>query len=198
MPLQSGDNECLRRMKRTYTIEKYKSIIDGVREKIPNVAVTTDMIVGFCGETEEEFQSTLQAFRDIEFDQAYMFAYSPRHSTESWEWEDDVPHLSKQRRLRELIDLQNIISRDKKSPSRGRALSTCWSKGVSDRDPGRLIGRTRTNKLVIFPGGIERFPAGSYVEVETNEAFLWGFVGEATQPLDVAVRPRTLMELSVL
>src|SRR4028118_1511354 len=81
MPLQSGDNECLKRMKRTYTVEKYQGIIEKVRERIPNVAITTDLIVGFCGETEEEFANTAKTVREIGFDNAYMFAYSPRHST---------------------------------------------------------------------------------------------------------------------
>jgi tRNA-2-methylthio-N6-dimethylallyladenosine synthase len=197
LPLQSGDNTCLRRMKRTYTIEKFRGIIEGIREKIPNVAVTTDTIVGFCGETEEEFQNTLKAFRDIQFDQAYMFAYSPRHSTESWEWQDDVPHEVKQRRLRELIDLQNVIARDKNRQRVGERVEVLV-EGVSDRDPSRLMGRTRTNKLVLFPATLEQYPRGSYVEVETKEGYLWGFVGEATQALSFSNRPRTLLELSVL
>jgi tRNA-2-methylthio-N6-dimethylallyladenosine synthase len=197
LPLQSGDNTCLRRMKRTYTIEKYRAIIDGIREKIPNVAVTTDMIVGFCGETDAEFENTLQAFRDIQFDQAYMFAYSPRHTTESWEWPDDVPHEIKQRRLRQLIDLENDIARDKNRGRVGERVEVLV-EGVSDRDPNRLTGRTRTNKLVIFPGSLEQQARGSYVEVETKEAFLWGFVGEQTRSLEASNRPHTLMELSVL
>jgi tRNA-2-methylthio-N6-dimethylallyladenosine synthase len=112
MPLQSGDNDCLRRMKRTYTVEKYRRIVNRVRERVPNVAITTDLIVGFCGETEDEFQNTLKAVREIGFDQAFMFAYSPRHTTEAWNWPDDVPARVKQRRLRELIDLQNEVGRD--------------------------------------------------------------------------------------
>jgi tRNA-2-methylthio-N6-dimethylallyladenosine synthase len=194
MPLQSGDNDCLRRMKRTYTIEKYRAIVDAVREKIPHVAVTTDAIVGFCGESEDEFQNTLKAFRDIQFDQAYMFAYSPRHSTVAWEWSDDVAPETKSRRLSELIALQNEIGRDK-----NRALlhqkTEVLVEGKSDKDATRLQGRSRTNKLVIFPGELENYPVGSLVEVETQEAFLWGFVGQAMSTPKRAAPPKMLIEL---
>jgi len=197
MPMQSGSNSCLSRMKRTYSIEKYKGIIEAVRERIPNVAVTTDAIVGFCGESEEEFQETLQAFRDIRFDQAYTFAYSPRHSTTAWDWEDDVPHAVKMRRLRELIDLQNEIARDI-NRSRVGQTEQVLVEGPSDKNPDNLAGRTRTNKLVIFPGDVADFPVGSIVEVQTREGFLWGFTGEASRALEIAQRPRTILELSMV
>jgi tRNA-2-methylthio-N6-dimethylallyladenosine synthase len=182
LPLQSGDDDCLRRMKRTYTIEKYRRIIDRVREKIPDVAVTTDTIVGFCGETEAEFQNTLKAFREIEFDQAFMFAYSPRHTTAAWGWPDDVPAIEKQRRLSELIALQNEIARDKNRRRTGENVEVLV-EGRSDKDAARLIGRTRTNKLVVFPGDLETYPIGSLVEVATREAYLWGFSGQAQHAL---------------
>jgi tRNA-2-methylthio-N6-dimethylallyladenosine synthase len=184
-------------MKRTYTIEKYRRIIDQIREKIPNVAVTTDMIVGFCGETEAEFENTLEAFRQIQFDQAFMFAYSPRHTTESWNWPDDVPAETKQRRLAELIALQNEIARDKNRKRVGER-EEVLVEGVSNKDASRLMGRTRTNKLVLFPGSLDDYAVGSLVEVETKEAFLWGFVGEATRALGEMNRPRTLMQLQMV
>ena len=197
LPLQSGDNDCLKRMKRTYTIEKYRRIIDSIREKIPAVSVTTDAIVGFCGESEEEFQGTLRAFEEIQFDQAYMFAYSPRHSTEAWDWADDVPHEIKQRRLRELIDLQNHLAREKNRALVGGTYEVLV-EGVSDKDAARLMGRTRGNKLVLFPGEIENYPAGSFVEVQTREGFLWGFVGEAKIVVARPAAPRKIIELSVV
>ena len=196
LPLQSGDNECLRRMKRTYTIEKYRRIIDSIREKIPGVAVTTDTIVGFCGETEAEFENTLTAFREIEFDQAFMFAYSPRHTTAAWDWEDDVPAAEKQRRLVALIELQNHIGREKNRRLTGNTYEVLV-EGKSDKDPTRLMGRTRTNKLVLFPGDLETYPAGSLLEVATQEAFLWGFVGAATRIVSQPVAPRAIIELKV-
>lgn len=195
LPLQSGDNDCLRRMKRTYTIEKYTGIIEQVRAKIPNVAVTTDVITGFCGETEAEFQHTLDAFRAIEFDQAFMFAYSPRHTTAAWDWPDNVPAQVKQERLARLIELQNDIGREKNRRRVGEAVEVLV-EGVSDKDASRLMGRTRTNKLVLFPGDLHTYPAGSFVEVATREAFLWGFVGEATTVLSAPPRASMLIELT--
>ncbi|MDQ3813916.1 MAG: MiaB/RimO family radical SAM methylthiotransferase, partial [Armatimonadota bacterium] len=197
LPLQSGDNNCLRRMKRTYTIEKYRRIIDSIREKIPQVAVTTDTIVGFCGETEEEFQNTLRAFREIEFDQAFMFAYSPRHTTEAWDWANDVSPAEKQRRLAQLIELQNHIAREKNRRLVGQHYEVLV-EGRSDKDATRLMGRTRTNKLVIFPGDLETYPAGSFVEVATREAYLWGFAGAVTRMLGQPARPQTFIELTAV
>ncbi len=197
MPLQSGDNDCLRRMKRTYTIEKYRDIVEAVREKMPNVTVTTDAIVGFCGESEDEFQNTLKAFREVGFDQAYMFAYSPRHSTAAWEWEDDVPAETKSRRLAELIALQNEVGRDKNRALVGQKLEILV-EGKSNKDDTRLQGRSRGNKLVIFPGELENYPVGSLVEVETQDGFLWGFIGRAVQAGSTPKRsapPKMLIEL---
>jgi tRNA-2-methylthio-N6-dimethylallyladenosine synthase len=196
MPLQSGDNECLSRMKRTYTIEKYRRIVERVRERVPNVAITTDLIVGFCGETEDEFQNTLKAVREIEFDQAFMFAYSPRHTTEAWSWPDDVPAPVKQRRLRELIDLQNEVCREVNRRRCGETVEVLV-EGPSDRDASRLSGRTRANKLVIFPGESTQYPTGSLVEVATREAFLWGFLGEAVRTVTplTAESPRVFIDL---
>lgn len=197
LPIQSGDDDCLRRMKRTYTIDKYRRIIDSIRDKIPDVAVTTDAIVGFCGESEEEFQNTLKAFEAIAFDQAFMFAYSPRHSTVAWDWEDDVPAETKSRRLSELIALQNDIAREKNRRLTGRAMEVLV-EGVSDKDASRLSGRTRTNKLMQFDGNLGEYPAGSLVEVEAKEAFLWGFVGQPKQLVSRPAASRTIMELQVV
>lgn len=197
LPMQSGDNDCLGRMKRTYTIEKYRRIVDQMREKIPEVAITTDAIVGFCGETDAEFENTLHAFREIEFDQAYMFAYSPRHSTAAWDWPDDVPAPVKSERLARLIDAQNHISREKNRRHTGVRLEVLV-EGVSDKDPARLLGRSRTNKLVLFPGDLHTYPTGSYVEVATREAFLWGFVGEAQALLSPPARTTTMIALTAV
>lgn len=194
LPLQSGDNDCLSRMKRTYTIEKYKRIIDEARAKMPDVAVTTDAITGFCGETEAEFENTLRAFRDIEFDQAFMFAYSPRHTTVAWDWPDDVPAADKQRRLAQLIALQNEIARDKNRRLVGTSCEVLV-EGISDKDAGRVRGRTRGNKLVLFPGDLQTYPPGSLVTVRTEEAFLWGFVGTAAHVLQRPARPKMTIEL---
>jgi tRNA-2-methylthio-N6-dimethylallyladenosine synthase len=197
MPLQSGDNDCLRRMKRTYTIEKYAGIIAKVRERMPNCAVTTDLIVGFCGETEAEFQNTLKAVRDIGFDQAFMFAYSPRHSTVAWEWPDDVPHPTKIRRLQELVAVINDVARAKNHAQIGETFEVLV-EGISDKDPSRLMGRSRTNKLVMFDGDLQTLPPGSLVEVQMREGFLWGYVGDLVRTVRAPAPSRTIMELPVL
>ncbi|HEX8465713.1 MAG TPA: tRNA (N6-isopentenyl adenosine(37)-C2)-methylthiotransferase MiaB [Abditibacterium sp.] len=197
LPLQSGDNNCLRRMKRTYTVEKFRSVIEEIRARIPDVAVTTDSITGFCGETEAEFENTLQTFRDIEFDQAFMFAYSPRHSTEAFDWPDDVPLPVKKERLARLIELQNTISREKNRRQMGQTLEVLV-EGRSDKDEWKLAGRTRTNKLVLFPGTTAQFPSGSLAQVRVEEAFMWGFRGQAEEPSSpLNASPRVLMELQM-
>jgi len=194
MPLQSGDNDCLRRMKRTYTIEKYRDIVNSVREKIPNVAITTDAIAGFCGETEAEFQNTMQLFREIEFDQAYLFAYSPRHSTVAWDWPDDVPQETKLRRVTELIAMQKEIAREKNRALVGQTHEVLV-EGKSDKDEARLQGRTRSNKLVLFPGTVQDYPIGSCVDVQTLEGFQWGFIGAAKQIQSRPERQKLFIDL---
>ena len=194
MPLQSGSNSCLSRMKRTYTIEKYKSIVQRVRERIPNVAITTDCIVGFCGETEEEYQETVRAFQEIRFDNAFLFAYSPRHSTPAFEWPDDVPATEKNRRLVQLIDLQREISRDINLEQVGQTVEVLV-EGRSAKDATRLSGRTRGNKLVNFAGDVDATPPGSLVKVETTGGFLWGFSGNKVQTVAAPHSARTVIEL---
>ena len=196
MPMQSGDNACLKRMKRTYSVERYKSIIERVRERMPDVTITTDAIVGFCGETEEEFENTMQVFREVRFDQAFMFAYSPRHTTEAFDWADDVPQLVKKERLNRLIDLQADISREKNQALIGQRFEVL-AEGPSDKDPSRIAGRTRGGKLMIFPGSSRDYPVGTLVEVEAREGFLWGFTGEATRTISQTEGPRVLMELTM-
>jgi tRNA-2-methylthio-N6-dimethylallyladenosine synthase len=123
-----------------------------------------------------------------------MFAYSPRHSTVAWEWSDDVAQEVKSRRLAELIALQNDIAREKNRQLVGQRFEVLV-ESVSDKDETRLSGRTRTNKLMQFAGDLSATPAGTLVEVEAREAFLWGFVGDAKQTLVRPVAPRVLIEL---
>lgn len=196
LPMQSGDDNCLKRMKRTYTVDKFRRVIDDIRAKIPDVAVTTDTITGFCGETDEEFENTMRVYREVEFDQAYLFAYSPRHSTEAFDWVDDVPIKVKKERLARLIELQQTISRDINRRQVGQNFEILV-EGRSHNDETKMAGRTRTNKLVIFPGNPQQYPAGSLVEVRSDEAFLWGFKGEVTKTVDVATAPRVLLDLQM-
>lgn len=175
LPVQSGDNEVLRRMWRGYTVERYMSVIEKLRAKIPGIAIATDVIVGFPGETEEQFRNTLKLMEQVEFDQAFMFAFSPRPNTLAATFPDQVPEPVKKRRLRELIALQNEIQQRKNERELGR-IEEVLVEGPSEKNPKKLSGRTRTNKTVVFEGSPEL--KGKFVHVRTTKAYLWGFEGE--------------------
>jgi tRNA-2-methylthio-N6-dimethylallyladenosine synthase len=162
-------------MRRGYTISQYKSLVEEIRENIPDVSITTDVMVGFPGEGEEEFRNTLRIFEEIEFDQAFMFAFSPRPGTLAEKMEGQVEQKEKIRRLRELISLQNEISRKKNLKILGKTLEVLV-EGEDPKGKGFLVGKSRENKTVVFPG--ERKLIGKLVRVRTKEAFLWGFKGE--------------------
>jgi tRNA-2-methylthio-N6-dimethylallyladenosine synthase len=175
LPIQSGDDKILKAMRRGYTISQYKSLVEEIRENIPDVSITTDVMVGFPGEGEEEFRNTLRIFEEIEFDQAFMFAFSPRPGTLAEKMEGQVEQKEKIRRLRELISLQNEISRKKNLKILGKTLEVLV-EGEDPKGKGFLVGKSRENKTVVFPG--ERKLIGKLVRVRTKEAFLWGFKGE--------------------
>lgn len=174
LPLQSANDEVLKRMQRAYTYSQYRSIVDKLRETIPGIAISTDIIVGFPGETEENFRETVQAFRDNGFDQAFMFAYSPRRHTKAFEYKDEIPGEIQKRRLQELIETANAQFNDKNRKLVGQTFEVLV-EGPSEKNPDRLCGRTRTNKMVIFDGpkGI----IGRSVLVKTEKPYLWGFEG---------------------
>ncbi len=175
LPLQSGDNEVLRSMKRSYTIEKFMQIVGDLRETVPNIAITTDLIAGFPGETEEQFRNTLEAVEKIQFDHAFMFAYSPRRATEAFAFEDELPDDIKKRRLNELIALVNRMAQEKNKKSVGKVFEVLV-EGPSEKNPEMYSGRTRENKMCIFECA-EEF-TGQLVNVRADEAFMWGFKGK--------------------
>ncbi|MFQ5808183.1 MAG: tRNA (N6-isopentenyl adenosine(37)-C2)-methylthiotransferase MiaB [Armatimonadota bacterium] len=175
LPLQSGDDEVLRRMNRRYTVADYLRLIDRARELIPGVAVTTDLIVGFPGETPEQFGHTLDVVERIGFDQAFMFKYNDRPRTAAAQMPNKVPEGEKQGRLEQLVALQNEIGREKNRAIVGRSIEVLV-EGPDKRESGRLQGRTRANKLVVFAGGPEL--RGRLVHVRTTAGYVWGFTGE--------------------
>jgi len=175
LPMQSADDDVLRRMKRGYTYAKFRSIVDKLHEKVPDIAITTDIIVGFPGETEEQFQRTLTAFKEIEFDQAFMFIYSPRRHTEAWHYKDEVLPDVQKLRLQELIDYANDSFNRKNSSQIGQIFEVLV-EGPSEKNPQQLCGRTRTNKTVIFDGLKDLI--GQLVNIRVDEGFLWGFKGD--------------------
>lgn len=145
-PMQSGSNRILSRMRRSYRSEKYLAWLDAIREAIPSVAVTTDVIVGFPGETEEDFADTMRVVEQARFDSAYTFQYSTRPGTAAAGYGDQVPHDVVTERFGRLVALQERISLEKNAALVGERLEVLV-EGPSRKDPGVLTTRTRTNKI---------------------------------------------------
>jgi tRNA-2-methylthio-N6-dimethylallyladenosine synthase len=178
LPIQAGDDEVLRRMGRGYTYAQYRALVEAARAAMPGVAITTDVMVGFPGETEEQFRATYRAFEEIRFDQAFMFKYSDRPGTKASQMPDKVAEADKQDRLERLVALQNRTSREVNRAQVGEVVEVLV-EGADPKSPARLRGRTRGNKLVIFephtphPARLVR----ELVRVRTQAGFLWGFEG---------------------
>jgi len=148
LPVQSGSNRMLEKMRRRYTREHYLSLVDNAREYMPDVTITTDIISGFCTETEADHQDTLDLVRRVRFDSAFTFRYSPREGTDAYLEPDDVPEEIKLHCLRELADVQREISAEKNAAIVGRTLEILI-EGVSRRSEDDAVGRTRGNIKVI-------------------------------------------------
>lgn len=169
LPVQHGSTEVLRRMRRTYTREQYLDLIERARAIVPGLALSTDLIAGFCGETEAEHAETLSLMEAVRYDHAFMFAYSERPQTyAARKYADDVPEEVKKRRLAEIIELQTAIARERNEARVGRR-EVVLVEGPSRRSEEQLCGRTDTNHMVVFDrlGGIEK---GDYVSVEITGA----------------------------
>lgn len=163
MPLQSGSNEVLRAMKRNYTKESFLQLVKQFREMVPDVAITTDVIVGFPGETQSQFLETLQVMEAAQFDSAFMFAYSARKGTiASRRFPDDVPPAEKQRRLEEVIDRQMIRALAMNERFIGREVCVLV-ESVSKRSDTDLMGRMTNGKKVIFPMPIAGQSADTFI-----------------------------------
>jgi tRNA-2-methylthio-N6-dimethylallyladenosine synthase len=175
LPMQAGDDEVLARMGRGYTRAHYESLVARARAIVPGLAVTTDAMVGFPGETEEQFEQTLAAFAAIRYDQAFMFKYSDRPGTRAADMDEKVSEPVKQKRLERLVALQNDTSRAINQAQEGQAFEVLV-EGHDARHPQKLRGRTRQNKIMVFEGPPELI--GTLTLVTAREGFLWGFVGE--------------------
>jgi tRNA-2-methylthio-N6-dimethylallyladenosine synthase len=160
VPAQSGSNAVLKRMKRLYTVEEYREMHAMIYELVPDVAVTSDFIVGFCGETDEDFDATMDLVRDSRFKNSFIFKYSPRPGTKGHEmFPDDVPEEVKRDRNTRLLDLQNEICRQDNQPFIGRQVEVLIegrSKSGRKQDPNepvwQLTGRTMCDRIVVFDG----------------------------------------------
>jgi tRNA-2-methylthio-N6-dimethylallyladenosine synthase len=146
IPIQSGDEKILKRMLRRYTIAQYRELVAKIREQIPKVALATDVIVGFPGETEKQFMNTYDLLREIRFDVVHVAAYSPRLGTAANRLPDDVPPQEKERRRKAVEELQKEIAGEINALLLRQAVEVL----VEERHRGKWRGRTRTNKLVFF------------------------------------------------
>lgn len=163
IPAQSGNNAVLERMRRPYTREQYLELVEKMREIIPGVTLSTDIITGFCDETEEEHQDTMSLMAEVKYDLAYMFAYSERGRTLAQrKYEDNVPENVKKQRLTEIIEQQMDIQEELNKKEIGRR-HLVLVEGTSKRSDEQLCGRTDTNKMVVFDR--EDYEKGDYVEV---------------------------------
>jgi tRNA-2-methylthio-N6-dimethylallyladenosine synthase len=172
-PLQSGSDRVLRAMRRSYRSARYLEWLRRIREAIPDIAVTTDIIVGFPGETEEDFRGTLRVVEEARFDAAYTFQYSPRAGTEAAVYDDQVPKEVVQERFDRLVELQERISLERNRTLEGRTVEILV-EGAGRK--GGAQGRTRTNKVVNFAGPAE---AGRFLDVRILRAHPHHLTGEA-------------------
>lgn len=164
LPVQSGSDRLLEKMRRRYTAEWYLERVAMIREVLPGCGITTDVIAGFCYETEEDHQQTLELFRKVGFDYAYMFYYSERPGTlAARHYPDDVPLDVKTRRLNEIIALQSELSLKSNQNDIGKTFRVLV-EGPSKKNPEELCGRSGSNKMCVFPG--KGHKAGDYVDVK--------------------------------
>ena len=178
LPVQYGSSRILKAMNRGYTVERYRERVRRLREALPNASLTTDLIVGFPGETEEDFAEMLNFLREMRYDSAYTFLYSKRSGTPAAAMIDQVPDAVKHVRLHRLMQEQNTISREINEALMGAELEV-MVEGASKNDAAVWSGRTRTNKIVLFPHGAER--AGDFVQVRVTQPQAWVLKGEVVQ-----------------
>lgn len=179
LPVQSGSTDVLDRMNRKYTREQYLERISKIREIIPDCAISTDIITGFCGETAEDHQLTLSLMREVGYDFAYMFKYSERPNTKAARhYADNVPEEVKSARLTEIINLQSALSRKSHEKEIGQVVEVLV-EDVSKRSSDDLSGRTPQNKVVIFPR--EHYQIGDFVKVRIDSCSSATLKGKAVK-----------------
>jgi len=184
LPVQSGADDVLRRMGRQYTTEDYLRLVERLRAAVPRIALTTDIITGFCGETEGAFEATLELLRTVRFEQVFAAAYSERPGTPATHLPDDVPGADKKRRLNELLAVQETIGRERNEAWVGRRTEVLVDEArqprVHDHEGGgdggpRVVGRNREHKLIHFDGPASL--VGTLVEVEIGRAGAYALSG---------------------
>ncbi len=179
VPFQAGSDEILRKMNRGYTREKYLELIKMIRSYVPDAAITTDIIVGFPGETEQDFADTLALVEEVGFDAAFTFIYSKRSGTPAAKMEAQVPLEMKKDRLNRLMEVQNLSSLRRNEEMLGKIVEVL-AEGPS-RNPAVWTGRTRTNKIVLWPVEGKVYQPGEKVMVKVETAQTWLVKGKAVQ-----------------
>lgn len=165
-------------MNRGYTKEQYIALAEKIKERIPGVALTADIIVGFPGETEEDFQDTLDVVQRIQFENCFMFMYSIRRGTKAATMENQIDEDVKKDRLQRLIALQNSCSLEESKTYLGKTVRVLV-EGESKKNKEVLSGRTSTNKVVLFKG--DKDLEGKFVNVKINECKTWTLYGEIVE-----------------
>lgn len=183
LPVQHGSSDVLKLMARKYSREHYLNLVDKIKTKIPDAVFTTDIIVGFPNETEEQFEETLSLVKEVEYDMAFTFIYSPRDGTPAAKMDDNVPMEVKKERLHRLNKVMNEIFLKKNKALEGEVLEVLV-EGESKKNPDVLTGHTRTNKVVHFRA--EKTLVGELVNVKINEAKTWSLNGELVKTVEVS------------
>lgn len=195
VPAQSGCNEMLKRMKRLYTVEFYRDMLSRCREKVPGVAISSDFIVGFCGETEDSFQKSCDLVREANFKNSFIFKYSPRPGTKADElYADDVPEEVKKRRNNDLLAIQSERSLEDHRRWVGRTVEVLIegpSKSAAKRGLAQLTGRTMTDHIVVFDGNPRL--VGQTLQMEVREATPFTLFGEVRTGESVGVAEAALV-----
>ncbi len=175
LPVQSGSSNILKKMNRQYNKEQYIDLVRRIRNAVPNVAITTDIIIGFPGETDEDFEETLSLARDVEYDSAFTFIYSKRKGTPADEMKEQIEDSVKHERFNKLVSVINESSAKKNKEYNGKIVEVLV-EGFSKNDNNKLMGRTTTGKLVNFIGSKESI--GNIVNVRIIEALSFSLNGE--------------------
>ena len=176
LPVQYGSDKLLKAMNRGYTTDYYRSLVQKIRAAVPNASITTDLIVGFPGETEEDFAQMLDFLKEIRYDAAYTFLYSKRSGTPAAEMENQVADAVKHERLQKLMDVQNAISLEINEQLRGQTIEVLV-EGPSRKDETVWTGRTRTNKIILWEkSGTEKI--GDLVQVKIAQPQTWVLKGQ--------------------
>jgi tRNA-2-methylthio-N6-dimethylallyladenosine synthase len=170
LPLQSGSNRVLKAMHRTYTAEKFLSLVDQIRSRTPDIAITTDIIVGFPGETDEDYARTRELVDRVGFDNAFVFKYSKRKGTPASEMEEQLPDSVKEERNHDLLKLVNAWARRRSEPFVGKDVEILC-EGPSKTNPTRLMGRTRGNKIVVFEGARRHIGAVMNIRITRSTGY---------------------------